>query len=55
MIIADVFLSSPILVTLMMEAIDSSETPVFTIATWRSIPEDGILHSHRCKTLKRCN
>jgi hypothetical protein len=44
--------SSPILVTLLMEALGSSETSVPTRATQRNIPEDGILHSHNCEDLK---
>jgi hypothetical protein len=35
--------SSPILVTLMMEALRSSETSILTRAKLRIFPEDGIL------------
>jgi hypothetical protein len=37
---------------LKMEAARSSETSVHTRSTWRHIPEDGILHSHRRENLK---
>jgi hypothetical protein len=41
---------SPVLVTLMMEVLHSSEFLTKTI--WYNIPEDNILHSHRHENLK---
>jgi hypothetical protein len=43
LVTANVVLSTPIIFTVMMEAIQSFETLILTGATRRNIPEDGIL------------
>jgi hypothetical protein len=51
-VIANVVPSSSIPITLMMEAIHSTETSFLTRITRRHTSEDGILHIHCCKNLK---
>jgi hypothetical protein len=52
LVMANVVPISPIRVTLMTEALSSSETSVLTRVTQHTFPEDSILHSRRRENLK---
>jgi hypothetical protein len=55
LVTANVVPSSPILVTLTIEMIGSSETSVVTKIMLLNTTEDGILRSHHCENLKSYN
>jgi hypothetical protein len=46
-------LTASIIIALMMEAVNTSETSInFYQTTWCNIPEDSHLHTHCCENLK---
>jgi hypothetical protein len=55
LVTSDIIPSLPILVTLMIEAMRSSETSILIRASRRNIPEDCIIRSHRHENLKSYN